>query len=136
MSSKLSKSERKEDRIQQLERELSETKKKLKNQSKVVRLDEEQISDYLEQLTERIAWSTNRMVDQTTPPCCNCTAKEKRCVFTACQSLAVWVVCGIWYIRLLYHFDKLVNNVYWRLCKHSSYWNCVLDLFCLYHNWY
>ncbi len=68
MSSKSSKSERKEDRIQQLERELSETKKKLKNQSKVVRLDEEQISDFLEQLTERIERSTNRIVDETTPP--------------------------------------------------------------------
>ena len=68
MSSKSSKSERKEDRIQQLERELSETKKKLKNQSKVVRLDEEQINAFLEQLTERIEWSTNRIVDETTPP--------------------------------------------------------------------
>lgn len=67
MSSKPSKAERKEDRIQQLERELSETKKKLMSQSKVVRLDEEQVNTFLEQLTERIEWSTNRIVDETTP---------------------------------------------------------------------
>ena len=68
MSSKSSKSERKEDRIQQLERELSETKKKLRSQSKVVRLDEEQVNAFLEQLTKRMEWSTNRIVDETTPP--------------------------------------------------------------------
>ena len=39
MSSKQSKSERKDDKIQMLERELSETKKKLKTQSKTVILE-------------------------------------------------------------------------------------------------
>ena len=68
MGSKPSKSERKEDRIQQLEQELLEAKKKLKNQTKVVRLDEEQVNIFLEQLTERIEWSTNRIVDETAPP--------------------------------------------------------------------
>lgn len=65
MKSKVSKSERKEDKIQQLEQELSETKKKIKTQSKVVKLDDEQIDAFLEQLTERIEWSTNKIVDES-----------------------------------------------------------------------
>lgn len=65
MRSNSSKAERKEERIQQLEKELAATKKKLSNQEKVVRLDEEQLNGFLNQLTDRIEWSTNRIVDES-----------------------------------------------------------------------
>ena len=66
--SKPSKSERKEDRIQSLERELANQKKKNfeLQQQKTVRLNDEQLQNFLDELTERIEWSTNRIVDETT----------------------------------------------------------------------
>lgn len=62
-----SKSERKEDRLQQLERQLAEQKKKnaeLQKQ-KTIRLDDEQVDGFLKDLAQRIEWSTNRIVDET-----------------------------------------------------------------------
>ena len=67
MMSKPSKSERKEDRLQQLERQLTEQKKKnaeLQKQ-KTVRLDDDQVEGFLDDLTQRIVWSTNRIVDES-----------------------------------------------------------------------
>ena len=64
MMSKPSKSERKEDRLQQLERQLAEQKKKnaeLQKQ-KTIRLDDEQVESILDSMTQRIEWSTNRIV--------------------------------------------------------------------------
>lgn len=65
--SKPSKSERKEDRIQNLERENVNLKKKNAElqQQKTVTLNEEQMEKFLDNLTERIEWSTNRIVDET-----------------------------------------------------------------------
>ncbi len=77
MSSKPSKQERKEDRIQQLERELSATKKKLSSQSKTMQLDEGQLDNYMEQLTQLIEWSTNRIVDESYPITKIVTTKRK-----------------------------------------------------------
>ena len=60
MMSKPSKAERKEDRLQQLEKELAKQKKKnaeLQKQ-KTIRLDDEQVASILDELTERIEWST------------------------------------------------------------------------------
>ena len=67
MGSKQSKSERKEDRIQQLEKEIVNLKKKNSElqQQKTVRLDVEQLQCFLDDLTQRIEWSTNRIVDET-----------------------------------------------------------------------
>ena len=65
--SKPSKSERKEDRIQSLEKELAKQKRinvELRQQ-KTVRLNDEQLQDFLDDLTQRIEWSTNRIVDET-----------------------------------------------------------------------
>ena len=62
-----SKSERKQNRLQQLEKELAEQKKKnaeLQKQ-KTIRLDDEQVEGFLDDLTQRIEWSTNRIVDET-----------------------------------------------------------------------
>lgn len=64
--SKPSKSERKEERIQSLERELAYQKKKNAElqQQKTVRLDNEQLQGVLDELTQRIVWSTNKIVDE------------------------------------------------------------------------
>ena len=64
---KPTKSVRKEDRIQSLEREITHLKKKNAElqQQKTVRLNEEQLQTFLDELTQRIEWSTNRIVDET-----------------------------------------------------------------------
>lgn len=67
MSPKKSKSERKEDRVQELERELAQTKKKLAEQQKSVRLDDLQLKESIDELTECISWATNRIVDESRP---------------------------------------------------------------------
>lgn len=62
-----SKSERKQNRLQQLEKELAEQKKKnaeLQKQ-KTIRLDDDQVEGFLDDLTQRIEWSTNRIVDES-----------------------------------------------------------------------
>lgn len=62
-----SKSERKENRLQQLEKELSEQKKKTieLQKQKTIRLDDDQVDGFLKDLTQRIEWSTNRIVDES-----------------------------------------------------------------------
>ncbi|MDE6019462.1 MAG: hypothetical protein K2H01_00480 [Ruminococcus sp.] len=67
MNSKSTKSERKEDRIQCLEREIANLKKKNTElqQQKTVRLNDEQLQGFLDKLTQRIEGSTNRIVDET-----------------------------------------------------------------------
>lgn len=67
MSSKPSKEARKEDRIQQLENELAQAKKTLAQQPKTVRFDSSQVDLFVDQLTERMEWSTNRIVDELEP---------------------------------------------------------------------
>lgn len=65
--SKSSKSERKEDRIQSLEREITNLRKKNVEfqQQKTVRLNDEQLQGFLDELSQQIAWATNRIVDET-----------------------------------------------------------------------
>lgn len=62
-----SKSDRKENRIRQLEKELSEQKKKTieLQKQKTIRLDDDQVDGFLKDLTQQIEWSTNRIVDET-----------------------------------------------------------------------
>lgn len=64
---KPSKSERKKDRIQSLDREIKEIKMKNMElqQQKTVRMDDEQLQRFFDELTQRIEWSTNRIVDET-----------------------------------------------------------------------
>ena len=68
MASKQSKSERKEEKIQQLEREIVNLKRKNLElqQQKTVRLNDAQLQGFLDDLSQRIEWSTNRIVDE--PP--------------------------------------------------------------------
>lgn len=65
--SKYSKSERKEDRIQSLEREITNLKKRNAElqQQKTVRLNEEQLERFLNEITKRMEWSTNKIIDET-----------------------------------------------------------------------
>lgn len=62
-----SKCKRKEERVQSLERELANQKKKNieLQQQKTLRLNDEQLQSFLDELTQRIEWSTNRIVDET-----------------------------------------------------------------------
>lgn len=64
---KASKAERKEDRIQDLERENANLKKKNAKlqQQKTVTLNQEQLQKILDELTHLTEWSTNRIVDET-----------------------------------------------------------------------
>ena len=66
MMSKPSKAERKEDRLQQLERQLAEQKKKNTElqRRKTIRLDDEQVESILDSLTQRIECSINRVADE------------------------------------------------------------------------
>ena len=67
MASKQSKNERKEEKIQQLERKIMDLKKKNSElqQQKAVRLNDTQLQGFLDDLTQRIEWATNRIVDET-----------------------------------------------------------------------
>jgi hypothetical protein len=53
-------------RISTLEKELAEEKQK-NTKCQNVRLDEEQYNDFLEEITQRIQWSTNHIVDESRP---------------------------------------------------------------------
>lgn len=61
------KAELMEERIQQLENELSEMREKLNANIQTVHLDDQQLDDLSQQITESIEWSTNRIVDESKP---------------------------------------------------------------------
>lgn len=65
--SKLSKTERKEERFQSLERELAKQKKENVEllQQKTVRLNDEQLQCFLDQFTRLAELSTNRIINET-----------------------------------------------------------------------
>lgn len=67
---KILKSKQEENRIRQLERDVADLKKEnaeLRN-NKTVHLDNEQVESILKNLTSRIEWSTNRIVDEAQKP--------------------------------------------------------------------
>ncbi len=65
--SKNSKRDSKNNRIQALEKELVTEKEKVDEHFITIRLDPTQVDEIMNQLTERIEWSTNRIVDETDP---------------------------------------------------------------------
>lgn len=67
MTSKPSKTERKEDRIQQLEKELSTAKKQLSTATKTVHLDDEQVKFFIDEINESINASVYRIISETKP---------------------------------------------------------------------
>ena len=64
---KREKNKREGERILLLETELKHVKEKLDEQNKNVHLDEAQLNKFLDELTHRVEWSTNRIVDETSP---------------------------------------------------------------------
>ena len=112
MTSKPSKAERKEDRVQQLEKELAETRKKLSASSKTVQLDDEQIDAFLDKLTDRIEWSTNRIVDDTnTTPIIIKEPKKEDAFSIVLKSVLSVLFCGFGIVIII----AIIRN--W-----STYW--------------
>lgn len=67
VKSRISKAKQKEKRIQQLEQEVAELKTAMSVQTNTIRIDERQMEKFLDELTARIEWSTNRIVDELDP---------------------------------------------------------------------
>lgn len=63
--SRNSKTKQKEKRIQQLEQEVAELKAVVSSQRGTVRIDENQLEGFLNDLTARVEWSTNRIIDES-----------------------------------------------------------------------
>ena len=110
-------SKRKKDRIQQLEIELEELKKKnvaLKRQ-KVIRLDDAQIESILDSLTKRIEWSTNKVVDEMQHPVVINSEEWRRDDLDGFSTLLKWLIAitfwgtAIWVIWFLI----VLSGEYW-----------------------
>lgn len=110
-------SKRKKDRIQQLEIELEELKKKnvaLKRQ-KVIRLDDAQIESILDSLTKRIEWSTNKVVDEMQHPVVINSEELRRDDLDGFSTLLKWLIAitfwgtAIWVIWFL----SVLGGEYW-----------------------
>ena len=110
--SKKTKSERKNDRIQALEKELASEKKKTDDHSVTIRLDQAQVDEIMDQLTERIEWSTNRIVDETAPQTPIIIKSKKTDMFS---SVIRWILFFVFVGFGIGLIAVLVSN--W-----SSYW--------------
>lgn len=116
MSSKPSKQARKEDRIQQLENELAQAKKKLAQQPKTVQFDSNQVSLFVDQLTEIIERSTNQIVNDLEPDysaMISYTQQERtKDVFS---NLIKWVLGSVFSAFGILGIVELVTNwpTYW-----------------------
>ncbi len=119
MGSKISKSERKDNRIQKLEQELAKLKKKNAEiqQQKTVRLNDEQLQDFLDELTKLIEWSTNRIVDETPR---SITDKSQKCQkIDGFSYMIKWLIAIPFFIvtlaiaYLLYSFGGELWNTGW-----------------------
>lgn len=114
----MSKSERKEERIQMLEKENSNLKKKNAElmRKKTVSLDEEQVERFLNELTGRIEWSTNRIVDET-PKCAAVLQQDK--TNQGGDSFAYFLKCTI----AIPFFVVAVVMMYLIYINCGAYWN-------------
>lgn len=102
MKSKASKRERE---IQQLRKELADVKAELANKSRVVRLEDEQLDQFVSDLTERIEWSTNRIVDETKVPRLIVPNKNSLDTFSIMLQIAlggIFCGAGVWIIITLF----------------------------------
>lgn len=116
--SKPSKSERKEERIQTLEKENSNLKKKNAELTRktTVSLDEEQMEHFLNELTEHIEWSTNRIVDETPK---NVTVFQSDKANQGGDGFAYFIK---WIIAIPF-FLVAVAVIYLIYSNGSTYWN-------------
>ncbi|MBO4770355.1 MAG: hypothetical protein J5563_06195 [Clostridia bacterium] len=112
MKSKKSKSERKNDRIQALEKELASKKKKEDEHSITIRLDQTQVDEIMDQLTEKIEWSTNRIVDESANKTPIVIKPQKKDMFS---SLIRWILSVVFFGFGVGLIAVLITN--W-----SSYW--------------
>lgn len=117
MMSKPSKSERKEDRLQQLERQLAEQKKKnaeLQKQ-KTIRLDDEQVESILDSLTQRIEWSTNRIVNETHHSIVVDSIEHRRNNVDGFSYFLKWIIAAPFFLLVIsiIYFLFTVGRQYW-----------------------
>lgn len=102
---KASKARRKEKRIQQLEKEVAEQKKgKTQKEIQTVYMDEVQIDEFLKALTERVEWSTNRIVDERPRPII--VERDKARELDGVATLLKWSMGALFFIAatLIVHF--------------------------------
>lgn len=111
---KASKARRKEKRIQQLEKEVAEQKKgKTQKEIQTVYMDEVQIDEFLKALTERVEWSTNRIVDERPRPII--VERDKARELDGVATLLKWSMGALFFIAatLIVHFLSTTWNQYW-----------------------
>lgn len=113
---KQSKSERKEDRIQILEQELASAKKRNAElqQQKTVLLNDTQLESFLEELTDRINWSTNKIVDEM-PHSININPQSFQ-RDDSCSTILKFGI-GIPFFMIAFLIGIFLNNIY------EEYWN-------------
>lgn len=121
--SKSSKAERKEDSIQALERELASVKKKNVElqQQKTVLMNDAQIQSFFDELTKRIEWSTNKIIDEIPKSVAFHTVqkqpKDGFSLFMKCSigvlfiSFALGIAYGLWNIWEQYWNKGWMNRM-------------------------
>lgn len=107
--SKNSKAKRTEARIQDLERELAKEKKKNSElqQQMTIRLDENQVDSFLNDLTKRIEWSTNKIVDESQQQTIITTTEYKKS--DGISSLLKWVMAILFFAMAALILCSLYN---------------------------
>lgn len=133
MSSKASKQARKEDRIQQLENELAQAKKKLAQQPKTVQFDSSQVDLFMDKLTEIIESSTNQIVNELEPDySAMIPYLHQERTGDAFSSLIKWVLGSIFSVFGVLGIVELVTNwpTYWIGGIHNAA-TIILFLICL-----
>ncbi len=117
MMSKPSKSERKEDRLQQLERQLAEQKKKnaeLQKQ-KTIRLDDEQVESILDNLTQRIECSINRAVGEKPHPILIDPIEQRKGDIDGFSHFLKWIIAVPFFLLA-------ISIIYFLFTKGGQYW--------------
>lgn len=109
-----SKARRKEKRIQQLGKDVAEQKKgKTQKEIQTVHMDEVQIDEFLKALTERVEWSTNRIVDERPRPIIVERGKARE--LGGFATLLKWSMGALFFIAatLIVHFLCTAWNQCW-----------------------
>lgn len=109
-----SKARRKKNRIRQLEKKVAEQKKdKTQKEIQTVHMDEVQIDEFLKALTERVEWSTNRIVDEQPRPII--VERDKTHELGGVATLLKWSIGVLFFIAatLIVHFLCTAWNQYW-----------------------
>lgn len=125
---KASKARRKEKRIQQLEKEVAEQKKgKTQKEIQTVYMDEVQIDEFLKALTERVEWSTNRIVDERPRPII--VERDKARELDGVATLLKWSMGALFFIAATFNCSFFMYNLESILGRGMDE-NCDLDYWC------